>query len=98
MDAVVALLGFVLVLPLFTALVAAEYDRSFWRWFGLACAIWCFAPLVLFVLLRRDLRAAERLAVRLRLVSGGLQSAHGEPVGPGGRRPVRLLPDVGGRR
>ncbi|MBD2767877.1 hypothetical protein IC235_08220 [Hymenobacter sp. BT664] len=39
MEVLIALLTPVLFLPLITGYMATSHGRSFWRWFGIGCAL-----------------------------------------------------------
>jgi hypothetical protein len=54
LEALIAILTPLFFMPLMTAFLAYNHGRSFWRWFGIGCALPYVSLFVVMAVVRRD--------------------------------------------
>ncbi|WP_035562947.1 hypothetical protein [Hymenobacter sp. IS2118] len=53
-EVLIAILGPLFFMPLMTAFMANSHGRSFWRWFGVGCALPYVSLFVIMFVVHRD--------------------------------------------
>ncbi len=53
-EVLTAVLGPLFFMPLMTAFMAYSHERSFWRWFGVGCALPYFSLFAIMFVVYRD--------------------------------------------
>jgi hypothetical protein len=62
MEIIIALLWPLLFMPTITGYMATSHGRSFWRWFGLGCALPYLSLFVISFVVYRDRRRSRAAA------------------------------------
>jgi len=60
MEVIILILTPLLFMPMITGYMAAGHGRSFWRWFGIGCALPYISILLITCLVYRDQRRARK--------------------------------------